>query len=294
MLDSAIWQNEKFASLPAMGRLLSVGMINNADDQGRGKAHPAHLRSMIFPYDDISLSDVSEWLALIAQNETVLVYTVGGKDYYQVVNWWAYQSHQYAMPSQHPKPPGWSDRIRKTFTKGVIVTCNWITADGKRSPDTCNEQGLAIQVNNQVNDQVNDQVNNDLNVQGEDTSISISSSISSSSSSSLDNDFRGKLIQQWEAVIGMFPTASYPDAIIYMDKLQDRGALDWWGLAITETVDKAKRPSWQYMKAILEGWLAAGAPSTYTNGKTEKAATKTPKVTHIINPITGLTEAVAS
>ena len=100
-----------------------------------------------------------------------------------------------------------------------------------------------------------------------------------------DNDFRGKLIQQWEAVVGMFPTASYPDAIVYMDKLQDRGALDWWGMAITETVDKAKRPSWQYMKAILEGWLAAGAPSTYTNGKTEKAPPKAKAGTQFIrNP----------
>ena len=109
-----------------------------------------------------------------------------------------------------------------------------------------------------------------------------------------DDDFRGNLIRQWEAVIGLFPTASYPDATAYMDKLQERDALDWWALAITETVDKAKRPSWQYMKAILEGWLAAGHPSTYTNGKAEKAAPKSPKVTHIINPITGLPEAVAS
>lgn len=109
-----------------------------------------------------------------------------------------------------------------------------------------------------------------------------------------DDDFRGKLIQQWEAVIGMFPTASYPDATAYMDKLQERDALDWWALAITETVDKAKRPSWQYMKAILEGWLAAGQPLTYTNGKSEtRTAPKSKPVTHIINPITGQKEAVA-
>lgn len=89
-----------------------------------------------------------------------------------------------------------------------------------------------------------------------------------------DDDFKGKLIRQWEAVLGMFPTASYLDACGYMDKLKERNALDWWGLAITETVDKAKRPSWQYMKAILEGWLAAGHPSTAGKNGTDPAKGK--------------------
>lgn len=158
MLDSAIFQNEKFGVMPPMARLLAIGVINQADDQGRGKAHPVYLRSQIFPYDDVTPAQVSTWLTLIAQNETVILYSADSKDYYQVVNWWKYQSHQYAMPSQFPKPPGWRDRIRKSLTKGLIVTCNWLTTDGKQSPDTCDEQGLAIHLNEQVNDDLNIQV----------------------------------------------------------------------------------------------------------------------------------------
>ncbi len=45
MLDSGIWANEHFAGLPPMVRLLQIGIINLADDQGRMKAHPAYLRS---------------------------------------------------------------------------------------------------------------------------------------------------------------------------------------------------------------------------------------------------------
>lgn len=89
-----------------------------------------------------------------------------------------------------------------------------------------------------------------------------------------DDDFRGKLIGQWEAVLGMFPTASYPEAIGYMDRLKKGNVLDWWQLAITETVDKAKRPSWQYMKSILESWLAAGHPSTAGKNGTDPAKSK--------------------
>ena len=156
LVDSSMWQNEKFATLPAMARLLQIGMINHADDQGRGKAHPSLLRAEVFPYDDVTLGDVAEWLRLIEQNGTILLYSSGGKAYYQMCNWWEYQAHQYAMPSDHPKPDGWNDRIRKTFTKGQIVTCNWILSNGTRSPDTCDEQGRLIQVNNQVNIQDKD------------------------------------------------------------------------------------------------------------------------------------------
>lgn len=89
-----------------------------------------------------------------------------------------------------------------------------------------------------------------------------------------DDDFRSVLIGQYSAVMGMFPTASYPEAIGYMDRLQKGNVLDWWQLAITETVDKAKRPSWQYMKSILESWLAAGHPSTASKNGTDPAKGK--------------------
>lgn len=41
-------------------------------------------------------------------------------------------------------------------------------------------------------------------------------------------------------------------------------------MAITETVDKAKRPSWQYMKSILELWLASGSAFEAKNGTDPK------------------------
>lgn len=81
---------------------------------------------------------------------------------------------------------------------------------------------------------------------------------------------------QYEAVLGMVPIASYPEMIGYMDKLQRRGVAEWWALALTETVDHANRPTWQYMKSILESWLAAGKPSTSKNG-TDPAKRREPE-----------------
>ena len=82
---------------------------------------------------------------------------------------------------------------------------------------------------------------------------------------------RSQMTKQYEAVLGMVPTASYPEMTHYMDKLINASAADWWALALQETTG-ARRPGWQYMKAILESWLAAGQPS-HTNGKGKSVPT---------------------
>jgi hypothetical protein len=232
MLDSAIWKNEKFGVMPPMARLLAIGIINQADDQGRGKAHPVYLRSQVFPYDDVTAGDVAGWLAMVATNETILLYQVEGKDYYQIINWWSYQSHQYAMPSQYPKPDGWKDRIRKVYTKGLIVTCNWITVNGDHSPDTCDEQGMIVKVNDKVND--------NLDGSGEDINLSLSLSsslgLSSSLSSSLSSTSKSK------------PNGKAEDTLIDPELAQ---ALAQWKETFTGTPYEANPPI-----AQLPKWLA--------------------------------------
>jgi hypothetical protein len=81
---------------------------------------------------------------------------------------------------------------------------------------------------------------------------------------------RSQMARQYEAVLGMVPTASYPEMTRYMDRLINASAADWWTLALQETTG-ARRPGWQYMKSVLEAWLAAGQPSTgsKTNGHSQ-------------------------
>lgn len=144
MIDTGMWSNENFAALPAMARLLQIGIINHADDQGRVKANPLYLAKEIFPYDRVTPANVAKWLDLIAANGTVTVYLVDGKQYAQLTKWWEYQSLQYAAPSEHPTPPNWKDRIRRTATKMVIVTYNWTLTNGVTVPDTCDERGRPL------------------------------------------------------------------------------------------------------------------------------------------------------
>jgi hypothetical protein len=255
-----------------MARLLVIGIINEADDQGRGKAHPVYLRSQIFPYDDVTAGEVAGWLKTIAGNETILVYQADGKDYYQILNWWTYQAHQYAMPSQYPKPDGWFDRIRKTLRPGTIITCNWITSDGKRSPDTCDEQGRAVQVNDQVNDQVN--------VQAEGTSLSLSSSISSSSSSRSSSKTNGQTedalidpaltqaLSKWQAVFAGTPSEAAPPVSMFHKWLA------WYGLdvlchMIGQAKDKGNPSGWLY--TTYDNWRKDGEVAPYVTKQIDAA-----------------------
>lgn len=141
MIDCGMWQNSNFAQLPMGARLLQIGLINHADDQGRIKADLMQIKIQIFPCDNISTTEIQQWLELIAANETIILYTVAGKQYAQMLNWWKYQSLQYAQPSKYPRPEGWLDRIRKTVTKGFIATCNWQTVDGSYTENTCDMDG---------------------------------------------------------------------------------------------------------------------------------------------------------
>lgn len=141
MIDSSIWYKESFVQLPPAGRLLQIGMINHADDQGRLIATPFYLKGQIFPGDNIAFDEIQSWLEQMHENGTIILYTVSGRQYAQFANWWDYQSLQYAQPSKFPRPEGWTDRIRRTATKGQIVTFNWYTVDKVRIPDTGDSEG---------------------------------------------------------------------------------------------------------------------------------------------------------
>jgi len=144
MIDDSMWANERFAEMPMGARLLQIGIINHADDQGRMKANPVYLRAQIFPYDDISPKQIKEWLDIMAANDTIILFDADGRAYLQLTNWWKYQALQYAQPSQCPRPAGWKDRIRRTLTKGLIVTCNWQKVNGEPLEDTCDMDGKAL------------------------------------------------------------------------------------------------------------------------------------------------------
>ena len=75
------WEDEKLAKLPIHARLLFIGTWNFADDNGALLANPVLMKSHIFPYEDIGISTISEWIDMLVENGMLIRTTYNSKDY---------------------------------------------------------------------------------------------------------------------------------------------------------------------------------------------------------------------
>ena len=117
MIDPAIWNSEDFSELSEFAQLVWIGLFSQADDQGRGKAKPAYLKSILFPYsEDVKLvKKVDSALNEIAKNMSVVFYQIDNNEYYQLENWAKWQKVDKPQAS---KITPYSDKakiIRKPF-----------------------------------------------------------------------------------------------------------------------------------------------------------------------------------
>lgn len=105
MIDPNIWQSEDFSKLSLLAKLLFIGMFSLSDDEGKGRAKPVYLKSVVFPYDDgMRLIDVEKALLEIGSNMSVTFYAHDGNDYYKMDNWRKWQRVEKPQPSQIPDP----------------------------------------------------------------------------------------------------------------------------------------------------------------------------------------------
>jgi len=155
MIDPGFWKSKAVAGCTPFERLLYLGMVSLADDQGRMLCHPAAIRSCLFPYDDIPLDDMARAIQSLYGRGFILIYDADGRPALQVVDWWDWQRPRWARPSRFAAPEGWQDRI--CFCAGTKVTrINWpVSADTiwrqirraifKRDSHTCRYCGARAQ-----------------------------------------------------------------------------------------------------------------------------------------------------
>lgn len=134
IITSDIWQDDWFGTLPMFEKLLWIGLFSRvADDQGRMIDNAVVIRAMVFPYDDIPVNQIERALQTYEQCDKVIRYEIEGKKYLQIKNWWDHQQGQWATPSKHPAPEGWTDRVR-SYIKGVYREENWDKKGNKTTP----------------------------------------------------------------------------------------------------------------------------------------------------------------
>jgi hypothetical protein len=105
MIDPGMWTDPKFMRLPERSRLLWIGLISNADDEGRLEGDPLYLKAVIFPSDPLSLEDVEAALTPILEKGMAEKYVVKGETYLHLPNWDKHQTIGKKFPSKFPAPP---------------------------------------------------------------------------------------------------------------------------------------------------------------------------------------------
>ena len=99
-----VWQSEQIGQVSREARLLFVGLITYADDEGRFRAHPALLRAHVFPYDEISTREVAGWLSELQAAGLVLAYRARGSAWGCLPSFAKHQVINKKSPSECPAP----------------------------------------------------------------------------------------------------------------------------------------------------------------------------------------------
>ncbi|MEW6188789.1 MAG: hypothetical protein AB1466_01565 [Actinomycetota bacterium] len=104
MMDPNFWGNEKVAKWNFRQRLLFLGLVSNADDEGRLTGHPDFLRGTIFPYDNVKQTTIARDLEQLRLSGSIILYKNSNRSYIQITNWHKYQRINRPKPSKIPPP----------------------------------------------------------------------------------------------------------------------------------------------------------------------------------------------
>ena len=106
MISPEIWESSSFSKLSDFAKLIFIGLISNADDEGKGKANPGYIRSKLFPNDEERrVTDIKKALSEIALTMSIKLYEVNGDSLYLLTNWARWQKIDRPTPSKFPDPP---------------------------------------------------------------------------------------------------------------------------------------------------------------------------------------------
>jgi len=102
MIDPGFWLSEHNTRLIFRQRLLFLGLISNADDEGRVKGNANFIRAMVFPYDELESSKIKDDLAKLSSEGLIIRYNYNGLDYIQIAKWAEFQRIDHPTKSKIP------------------------------------------------------------------------------------------------------------------------------------------------------------------------------------------------
>ncbi len=107
MLDPSIWTDEGMSELTPRQQLLYIGLLSNADDEGRIRGSASSLRLILLTvYAAVDLGEVASDLAQVLRSMRQLVaYVADGREYLAFRKYHQWQKIDRPYPSTLPPPP---------------------------------------------------------------------------------------------------------------------------------------------------------------------------------------------
>lgn len=107
MINPSIWESSKVNVLGRDARLLFIGLISNADDDGYFRADTRAIRKAVFGMDDLTVDQVGKWVEEVKSMPSVHFYEADGEQYAHFTNWTKHQTlrEDRRIPTSHPLCP---------------------------------------------------------------------------------------------------------------------------------------------------------------------------------------------
>lgn len=94
MIHPQIWEDPSFNRVSRNARLLFIGMISNADDEGYLRADSGSLKRLIFGFDDLLVSDLQQWVDELKTFSGLHFFENNGEIFAHFLKWDDYQKQQ--------------------------------------------------------------------------------------------------------------------------------------------------------------------------------------------------------
>lgn len=101
----SFWGHDKVARVSRDERLLFLGLVSMADDDGRFMATPTAVNGYVFPHDNLPPAKVGKWLNRLDCVGLIRLYDVAGLRYGVLPGFKKHQVINRSSKSSLPEPP---------------------------------------------------------------------------------------------------------------------------------------------------------------------------------------------
>lgn len=101
IIKEQICTSPDISNLSWFGEVLFYRLIVSCDDFGRCDGHPAIIKGRLFPLKDVTVKEIEAALTDLENNQMIVRYEVGGREFIQLTNWERHQSRR-AKNSKFP------------------------------------------------------------------------------------------------------------------------------------------------------------------------------------------------